>query len=320
MPTTPDSSKTPEEYSNVSLETKSLKKSLKKTRKGRENAAIAKKASAHDKKQPEAISEQGVTMETEPHPPPKVAMEIPKEWEDQEVLGSKVKDARPGTMREQLGKGKVQITPIAILPGKVEPHTEYFRLGTKVKADYNDIVALAKRGAGRRRVLTNEHFVPDEFEFTREGFTSEETKSLTQQVPPHVRETVSYLLSDVGVSKSDARQYLKSAPSLLGVSRESLREGVETLLALGFTKKQVGWIIPRFPATLSVDWRNLREVYEVMADEVKMKESTIITLMKRHPFLFTLQSSKVKGVWAWPLGPVCDVVFFFFFVCRFGHL
>ncbi len=221
-------------------------------------------------------------------------MAIPEEWADLELMGSKVKDAKLGTMREKKRKGEVEITPIAILPSNEEPRPQYYQLGSKVRVDYDEIVATAKRGMGKRRAFTNEHFVADEFEFTREAFNSDEANELMEEVPSHVRQIVSYLLSEVGVSKVDAQMYLKSAPSVLGVSLDSLREQVEELGALGFSKKQVAWIVPRFPSVLTVDWGNLREVYELLVNDVGMKEATVITLMKRHPFIFTLQSSKVR--------------------------
>ena len=232
-------------------------------------------------------------------------MAIPEEWAGQEVMGSKVEDSQLGKMREKVAKGKVEITPIAILPAKEGPHTQTYRLGTKVKVDYQEVVNIAQQGAGKRRVYTDEHFIPDKFEFTREAFDSKEANALLEEVAPHIRDTVLYLLFEVGVSKPDAQEYLRSAPSLLGVSRYTLEEQVQELRGLGFSREQVAWIVPRFPPTLSVDWRNLREVYEVLVEEVKMEEANVITLMKRHPFLFTLQSSKVN----WPLAAGCVVLY-----------
>ena len=289
-----EGSKKPAEQASERLEKKASKKNMKVQGKGKSsttNTPSRQKA----KVLPEGTAEECVTKDTKPLKPSPVAMAIPEEWADLEVMGAKVKDAKVATMREQVGKGKVEITPIAVLPSKDKPHPQYYQLGTKVRVDYNDVVEIAKQDNKKRRVYTNEHFIPDTFEFTHEGFSSEEADSLMEQVAPHVRKIVLYLLSELGVSKRDAQLYLRSAPSVLGVSLDSLQEEVEELRGLGFSERQVAWIVPRFPSTLTVDWGNLRGVYEVMVDEVGMTEATVITLMKRHPFLFTLQSSTVKG-------------------------
>lgn len=227
--------------------------------------------------------------ETKPHP--QNIADAVSELE----MSPRLKGARKSIMRETVGKGKVDLVPIAILPDCEALPPQQFQLGTKARLDYRTILQT-RPGLRGRRVFTNENFIKDTFESRTLGSWAgpEEVSSMTSNVEPGVSELVSYLVTEVGVSRKDASQYISSAPSLLGVSKEELRGVAEELEGLGFSRKQVARLLPVFPSSLSVDWANVREVYLLLNKEVKMAEQLVMSLMKRHPFIFTLPCSKVS--------------------------
>ena len=225
--------------------------------------------------------------QAQPHLP-----RVAKELEASERLSG----ARKGTMRETVGKGKVQLVPIAILPNKHEtPPPQHFQLGTKIRADY-ETICRTRRLKGKR-VFTNENFVTDSFESqTLDSWAGPgEVEALTSNADPGLRNLVRYLISEVGVAKKSAEQYLNSAPSILGTSLEQLRGVVKDLEGLGFSRGQVGQILPQFPCSVAVDWGNLREVFVFLNEEVRMAEAQVLSILKRHPFIFTLPCSQVSS-------------------------
>lgn len=206
--------------------------------------------------------------------------------------GSKAKGPR---IREVLGKKKVKYTPIEILPNSVESRPLTYIMGSKT-VDHETISKMFD--SKRRHNFTNENFIRDEVELNSDKFLwrniERGIESLTSQVPPEVKDLVKYLVTEVGLSKADATLYLNSAPSLVGTSLTEVKELVKVLKGLGFTENQVGWILPCFPSALAVDWKNFRNVYLVFSEKLKIKERNIASLMKKYPFIFTLDHLKVS--------------------------
>lgn len=224
--------------------------------------------------------QQDVTMDTRPHPPGL-------------LLDSELKAAKRGVMREAVGKGKVELTPIAILPSKNDHKPLRYTTGNRTM-DYETLQKVSRK---ERRVLTNENLIQGEFELTnleRSWASDRVLATMTKGVTPGVAEVVTYLAKEVGVSEEDAHRYLKSSPSLLGPCVEDLRRGACRLESLGFSKRQVATILPRFPSSVDLDWSNLREVYLLLSEEMKIGEKAVVSLMKRHPFIFTFDSTKVS--------------------------
>ena len=208
--------------------------------------------------------------------------------------GSKVKGGKRSVMREQVGEGKVLVTPVEVLPISEGSKPLLYHTGNR-SMDYD---TLKKRSSSRSCALTNDNFIADEFEFAALDTTVKEVSSMaTDHVLPEVREVVDYLVTEVGLSKANASKYLNSPPSLLGVTLNDMKKRVEILKGLGFgKKKQVTNILSCLSFCMDVDWSNFKDVYLLLAKEVGIKEHLITGLMKRHPFIFVLDSDKVSLV------------------------
>lgn len=237
-----------------------------------------------------------VAAETEPHEQENDGTDLVTiATSDLEVMGSKLEGAKVGVMREAVGKGKVELAPIAILAGKEEHAPLSYQLGQKMKLD-SETIRQKKPGLKKKRVFTNENIVADEFDYNASSEVSgaKDVLSIRADVDPCVRDLVSYLVTELGVKRTDKAQYLTSAPSVLGVSLEEVREKVRELEALGFTKKEVASIVPLFPSSVAMDWANVREIYQFLRSEVKMTKSVIHSLMKQHSFMFGVPYSRVS--------------------------
>ena len=79
-------------------------------------------------------------------------------------MGATLEGAKMSTMREAVGKGKVETTPIAVLKGKREISPITFQLGSKLKLD-TEAIRQKKPGLKGKRVFTNENIVSDEYDY-----------------------------------------------------------------------------------------------------------------------------------------------------------
>ena len=191
------------------------------------------------------------------------------------------------TMRESLGKGIVKVTPVAILPTPEESKPHLYNMGNK-SIDYR--TAKKEIEKKRKHAFTDENFIEDKFEFMNVGLPWEITDEMTAS------DLIKCLTKEVGISKKDANAYLTSAPSLLGVSLDEIKHRVKELKGLGFSRKQVASILPRFPSSLKIDWENVREVYLLLSEELKVSKPLVAGVMKQHPFIFMVDSSKVREI------------------------
>lgn len=208
------------------------------------------------------------------------------------------------------GKREIKITPVEVLPpsrGDLKPNLY------KVNGRWMDSKTALKRKelADKRKPLFTEEPLPAvdygilnpdpantspaRPDPTSGSWSSpEKLVAMTTGISPEARELVTYLVNDARISKKDALLYVTSAPSLLGVSLEGIKKEVEEMVQVGFTPEEVAKLLPRFPSCLDMDWGNVREVYSVMVEEVGMTRNSVMELMSKHPFIFTLQGSKVS--------------------------
>ena len=124
----------------------------------------------------------------------------------------------------------METTPIAVLKGKREISPITFQLGSKLKLDA-EAIRQKKPALKGKRVFTNENIVSDEYDYNAASSETPSKVSLPADVDPCLRDLVSYLVDGVGLKKRDQPLYLTSAPSVLGVSVEELRQEVGELEA-----------------------------------------------------------------------------------------
>lgn len=222
-----------------------------------------------------------------------------------EVMGSKLEGAKRGFMREAVGKGKVEYTPIAILsPSKEEQPPSYYQLGTKLKLDA-EAIRQRRPGLKSKRVFTNKNIITQEYEYSTSAEESSMPSSVSSkssvpsilanvEVAACVREMVTYLVEEVGLTQKDGSYFMTSAPSVLGASLGEVKEEVHKMEAVGFTKKEVAKIITLFPSSVAMDWANVREIYLFLHKDLNMTRGLVYSLMKCHPIMFILPHLKVR--------------------------
>ena len=105
---------------------------------------------------------------------------------------------------------------------------------------------------------------------------------------------VNYLSREVGMTISDTMWYINSAPSLLGVSMEKLGEEVEEMRKVGFKNVEIARILPSFSSCLEMDWENMHGIFKVLTEDLELEWTSVVTLMRKYPYIFTKDCSKVR--------------------------
>lgn len=214
-----------------------------------------------------------------------------------EVMGSKLKGATMSIMREAVGKGKYEFTPIAILPHQEECPPVTFHVGTKTAIDYETLSKCKRRpGLGQKTVYTNENLVAEESDYMNRSYPTELPPA--DSISPQVSDMAAFLVEEVGMGKTEVAWFVNSPPSLLGVSVGELRVAKNALEALGLHRKEVASLLTLFPCSVGMDWANVGGMYRLLCKEVGMSKPLVVGLAKKHPIIFTLDCGKVR---VWPV-------------------
>lgn len=97
------------------------------------------------------------------------------------------------------------------------------------------------------------------------------------------------------LSQHDTELYSASLPSLLGVTVDNISDTSAELAEAGFAEEEVDQMLALFPHVLDVNYENVYEVY-CLFKEYLQHNRWIYGLMRRYPFLLTLDSTQVRGL------------------------
>ena len=99
------------------------------------------------------------------------------------------------------------------------------------------------------------------------------------------------------LSQKDTELYSASLPSLLGVTIDNISDTSAELGEAGFDEDEIDQLLALFPHILDVNYENVYKVY-CLFKEYLQHSRWIHGLMRRYPFLLTLDSSQVRvSVW-----------------------
>ena len=215
-----------------------------------------------------------------------------------EVLGDKTEEIlQTDSIQDQEGsvknygswkrgsKGKPEEDVILkVLPGLGEPKALKFRLGKKhVTMD-----------RVREKNLMSEDFLESEDDFELSRSVGELPKNIEGRESEATSRLLQSLSKKLSLSDKDQSLYSKALPSIFGTTVGGAKEVAMTIKRAGFKKKEVSSVLPRFPNILDVNYDNVARVYKILQKEYKMNKKWLQGLLRRHPFVFTLNEQVVR--------------------------
>lgn len=187
---------------------------------------------------------------------------------------------KPGAIKG--GEDKI----LKVLPGSGEPKALKFRLGKK------HVTTESLRG----KSLHNEDLLESEHDVKLSGSIGDLPKNLDDDSDTN-EETyrlVQSLRKKLSLSDKDQSLYSNSLPSVFGTSVGGARQAAKTIHRAGFKKSEVSSVLPRFPNILDINYDNVARVYKVLQKAYKMNRNWLQGLMRRHPYLFTLEEGVIR--------------------------
>ena len=190
---------------------------------------------------------------------------------------TKSKRWRYGSSREQ-EDGVV----LKVLPGLGDPKALKFRLGKK-HVTMDSVREKRVCGEGVEEGEVELRSSVGDLPKSMEGFESTETAKLVQG-----------LRKKLSLSEKDQSLYSNALPSVFGTSVGGAKEIAKTIKRAGFKKSEVSSVLPRYPNIVDVNYDNVARVYKVLQKEYKMNRKWLQGLLRRHPYLFTLEEGAVR--------------------------
>ena len=108
----------------------------------------------------------------------------------------------------------------------------------------------------------------------------------------NIKNKIEYLIS-LGYSKEDVIKMTKSLPALYSLSEENINDKIEFMISLGYTKEEVLIMAKIFPALCSFSKENIKNKIEYMISLGYTKEE-VIRMTKTLPTLYGLSEENIE--------------------------